>query len=47
MTDHYDTLETRDPEARERDLLARLPELIAFATGAPGWANISRRPTRR
>jgi phenylacetate-coenzyme A ligase PaaK-like adenylate-forming protein len=35
---HYDALETRAPEARERDLLARLPEAIAHAMTAPGWA---------
>ena len=28
---HLDALETRDPEARERDLLARLPEQLAHA----------------
>jgi phenylacetate-CoA ligase len=38
MADHYDTLETRDPQARERDLLARLPLLVAAALNAPGWA---------
>ncbi|MDI3470516.1 MAG: Coenzyme A ligase [Pseudolabrys sp.] len=38
MTDHYDALETRDPAARERDLFARLPALIAHAMTAPGWA---------
>ncbi|HEY8268567.1 MAG TPA: AMP-binding protein [Xanthobacteraceae bacterium] len=38
MADHYDTLEIRDPEARERDLLARLPMLVAAALNAPGWA---------
>ena len=36
--DHYDKLETRDPEERERDLLGRLPDLIALALSAPGWA---------
>jgi phenylacetate-coenzyme A ligase PaaK-like adenylate-forming protein len=36
--DHYDQLETRDPEERERDLLRRLPDLIARAVSAPGWA---------
>jgi phenylacetate-CoA ligase len=35
--DHYDELETRDPEARERELLGRLPDLIALALSAPGW----------
>ena len=31
MTDHFDTLETRDPEVREREQLARLPRQIAHA----------------
>jgi phenylacetate-CoA ligase len=35
--DHYDELEIRDPAERERDLLARLPDLIALALSAPGW----------
>jgi phenylacetate-CoA ligase len=38
MTDHYDALETRDPQAREREQFAKLPEQIARAMGAPGWA---------
>jgi phenylacetate-CoA ligase len=38
MSDYYDDLETRDPEARERDLLARLPALVAAAMRAPGYA---------
>jgi phenylacetate-CoA ligase len=38
MADHYDKLETRDPERRERDLLARLPGLVMAAMSAPGWA---------
>jgi phenylacetate-CoA ligase len=38
MTEHYDALETRSPEERERDTLARLPEAIARALTAPGWA---------
>jgi phenylacetate-CoA ligase len=38
MADHYDQLETREPEARERDLLARLPALVAEAMKAPAWA---------
>jgi phenylacetate-CoA ligase len=38
MTDHYDSLEPRDPAERERDLMSRLPELIARAASAPGWA---------
>ena len=35
-----DALETRAPDERERDLLARLPGLIARAQQAPGWARI-------
>ena len=38
MTDHYDSLETRDPVTRERVLFAQLPQLIARAVTAPGWA---------
>jgi phenylacetate-CoA ligase len=38
MSEFYDKLETRDPAERERDLLARLPGLIAAAMKAPGWA---------
>ena len=38
MADHHDKLETRDPEARERDLMARLPGLVMAALSAPGWA---------
>ncbi len=38
MPDFYDSLETRDPAERERDLFARLPDLIARALTAPGWA---------
>ncbi len=38
MTAHYDSLETRDPAERERDLMARLPALVASAMRAPGWA---------
>jgi phenylacetate-CoA ligase len=37
MGEHYDALETRDPEARERDLFTRLPGIIANAMCAPGW----------
>lgn len=36
--DHYDALETRTPEARDADLAARLPLVIAKAMTAPGWA---------
>jgi phenylacetate-CoA ligase len=35
-----DDLETRDPGQRERDLMSRLPQLIARAQEAPGWARI-------
>ena len=35
-----DALETRAPDERERDLLARLPALVARAQQAPGWARI-------
>ncbi len=36
---YYDDLETREPEAREGALLARLPDLIGHAKArAPGWA---------
>jgi phenylacetate-CoA ligase len=38
MTDFYDALETRDPSVREKDQFGRLPELIARAMTAPGWA---------
>jgi phenylacetate-CoA ligase len=36
------TLETRDPVERERELLRKLPELVAHAKTAPGWAHILR-----
>jgi phenylacetate-CoA ligase len=36
--EHYDSLETRDLEDRERDFLRALPDLIALALRAPGWA---------
>lgn len=38
LPDHYDSLETRDPVQRERELLSDLPRLIAHALTAPGWA---------
>src|ERR1044072_725788 len=38
MTDHYDTLETRDPADREADLFARLPHVLGKAIMAPGYA---------
>ena len=40
MTDTLDSLEARAPEARERELMADLPQLIARAQQAPGWARI-------
>jgi phenylacetate-CoA ligase len=38
MREHYDHLETREPAAREREQFARLPDAIARAMTAPGWA---------
>jgi phenylacetate-CoA ligase len=35
-----DELETRERAVRERDLMARLPQLVARAQQAPGWARI-------
>ena len=41
MKAHYDTLETRDPQAREAQLLAALPAHLAHAkANAPGWGRI-------
>ena len=41
VTDHFDTLETRDPDVREREQLARLPRQIAHAkANAPAFARI-------
>lgn len=40
MTDTLDNLETRTVEARERELMDGLPQLIARAQAAPGWARI-------
>ena len=41
MTEYFDHLETRDPLAREKALLAALPEHIAHAkANAPGFARI-------
>jgi phenylacetate-CoA ligase len=37
MNDNYDDLETRDPAARNADLFARLPAVIAAALQAPAW----------
>ncbi|EGP06357.1 phenylacetate--CoA ligase family protein [Afipia clevelandensis] len=38
MTSHYDALETRSPAAREADLFARLPGVLAAAAKAPAYA---------
>ena len=35
---HYDALETREPAMREREQLAALPQALAHALKAPGWA---------
>jgi phenylacetate-CoA ligase len=40
MTDFHDTLESRDPHAREKELLAALPELIQRAQKTAGWSSI-------
>src|SRR5437763_4132635 len=37
-SEFYDSLETRDPDSREREIFAQLPEVIANALKAPGWA---------
>jgi phenylacetate-CoA ligase len=39
MTQHYDALETRDPAERERDLFARLPDVLRKAMAAPAYAD--------
>src|SRR5262245_57761822 len=36
--EHLDALETRDPEARERDLFTRLPGQLVHARTAPFFA---------
>jgi phenylacetate-coenzyme A ligase PaaK-like adenylate-forming protein len=36
--DHYDKLEIRDPQEREREFFGRLPDLVALALSAPGWS---------
>jgi len=38
MTDHYDALETRNPDQREADLFARLPGALRAAMQAPAYA---------
>lgn len=40
MPQPFDSLEQRDPQVRERDLMTQLPTLIAKAQTAPGWARI-------
>lgn len=37
MTEYFDALETRDPQQRERDLMARLPQQIAHAKSHAPW----------
>lgn len=36
--EHYDSLEMRDPDDREREFFERLPALVAAALRVPGWA---------
>ena len=38
MSEFYDDKETRAPELREREHCSKLPDLIARAMTAPGWA---------
>ncbi|HET9714554.1 MAG TPA: AMP-binding protein [Pseudolabrys sp.] len=38
MPEYFDSLEIRDPIAREREQFARLAAIIAHAKSAPGWA---------
>jgi phenylacetate-CoA ligase len=38
MQEFYDASETRAPELREREQFAKMPEFIARAMRAPGWA---------
>ena len=38
MTDHYDSLETREPAERDADLFARLPDVLRQAMAAPAYA---------
>jgi hypothetical protein len=37
MSEHYDKLEIRSADERERDLASRLPALVASALKAQGW----------
>jgi phenylacetate-CoA ligase len=38
MSEHYDALETRDCARRDLEQFARLPDVVARALSAPGWA---------
>jgi phenylacetate-CoA ligase len=40
MADTLDNLESRPPDQRERELMARLPQLVARAKAAAGWSRI-------
>jgi len=40
MTDFHDALESRDPDVREKELLAALPALIQRAQKTAGWSPI-------
>ncbi len=40
MADTFDSLEARTPEQRERELMTRLPQLVARAKAAAGWSRI-------
>ncbi|MFZ6768287.1 phenylacetate--CoA ligase family protein [Undibacterium sp. Di26W] len=40
MSDYLDALETRNPQSREQTLMHSLPQLIAHAQTATGWAGI-------
>lgn len=40
MSEYLDALETRNPQSREQALMTRLPQLIAQAQTASGWAMI-------
>ena len=42
MSEHFDSLETRAPGVRERDLMARLPAQVAYAKKAPWFAEAYR-----
>lgn len=37
MAGHYDKRETRDPAVREKDLMKRLPQVLAAAMKVPAW----------